>query len=39
LGKTKSNKKSKKRLIYDLKSDLNLEESDDLFRSILSNLY
>ena len=39
LGKTKSNKKSKKRLIYDLKSDLNLEESDDLFRSILSSLY
>ena len=39
LGKTKSNKNSKKRLIYDLKSDLNLEESDDLFRSILSNLY
>ena len=39
LGKTKSNKKSKKRLIYDLKSDLNLEESDDLFRSILSNFY
>ena len=39
LGKTKSKKKSKKRLIYDLKSDLNLEESDDLFRSILSNLY
>ena len=39
LGKTKSNKKSKKRLIYDLKSDLNLEESDDLFKSILSSLY
>ena len=39
LGKTKSNKKFKKRLIYDLKSDLNLEESDDLFRSILSSLY
>jgi len=39
LGKTKSNKNSKKRLIYDLKSDLDLEESDDLFRSILSNLY
>tara|TARA_B100001093_G_C26752207_1_gene981677 strand:- start:29 stop:1447 length:1419 start_codon:yes stop_codon:yes gene_type:complete len=39
LGKAKSNKQSKKRLIYDLKSDLNLEESDDLFRSILSNFY
>jgi len=39
LGKAKSKTKSKKRLIYDLKSDLNLEESDDLFRSILSNYY
>ena len=39
LRKAKSNNKSKKRLIYDLKSDLNLEESDDLFRSILSNYY
>ena len=39
LGKTKSNKRSKKRLIYDLKSDLNIEESDDLFKSILSNYY
>tara|TARA_B100001057_G_scaffold469387_1_gene529671 strand:- start:2875 stop:4293 length:1419 start_codon:yes stop_codon:yes gene_type:complete len=39
LSKAKSTKKSKKRLIYDLKSDLNIEESDDLFRSILSNFY
>ena len=39
LGKTKSKKKKKKRLIYDLKSDLNIEESDDLFKSILSNYY
>ena len=39
LGKTKSNKRLKKRLIYDLKSDLKIEESDDLFKSILSNYY
>ena len=39
LDKSNSNKKSKKRLIYDLKSDLKLEESDDLFRSILSHYY
>ena len=39
LDKSNSNKKSKKRLIYDLKSDLKFEESDDLFRSILSRYY
>lgn len=40
LGKVNSSsKKSKNRLIYDLKSDLNLEQSNDLFKSILNNFY
>jgi hypothetical protein len=40
LGKlNSSSKKSKNRLIYDLKSDLNLEQSNDLFKSILNNFY
>ena len=40
LGKVKSSsKKSKNRLIYDLKSDLSIEQSNDLFKSILNNFY
>ena len=40
MGKVNSSsKKSKNRLIYDLKSDLNLEQSNDLFKSILNNFY
>jgi hypothetical protein len=40
LGKVNSSsKKSKNRLIYDLKSDLSIEQSNDLFKSILNNFY
>ncbi|MBT02940.1 MAG: hypothetical protein CL836_02750, partial [Crocinitomicaceae bacterium] len=34
-----SKKPSKKRIIYDIKENLNSNESDDLFRSIMERFY